>query len=53
MGEALDDTKKRKRRKARGDADREDVVDRELLAAGIYPGHASLYPDQEQETEES
>ena len=52
MGEALDDTKTHKRRKARADADREDVVDRELQAAGIHPGHPSLYPDQDQEDEE-
>lgn len=30
------------------DADREARADRELLAAGIRPGHPSLYPDRQQ-----
>lgn len=33
----------RRRRKPAGDAEREDAVDRQLLAAGIHPGDPSLY----------
>ena len=39
-----------RRRIAIGDAagrDRADRIDRELAAAGILPGHPSLYPDAE------
>lgn len=36
------------RRQWATDAEREARADRELLAAGIHPGHPSLYPDRQQ-----
>jgi hypothetical protein len=49
LGQASDDNALRRRPRNRiGDAagrDRADRVDRELEAAGILPGHPSLYPD--------
>jgi hypothetical protein len=53
LGQASDDNALRKRSRranAIGDAagrDRADRIDRELEAAGILPGHPSLYPDAE------
>ncbi len=63
LGQAADDTeirrgRERKRAQANrndiGDAagrDRADRIDRELSAAGIHPGHPSLYPDPPQPDE--
>ena len=56
LGQAGEDNALRRRRSrpdarnAIGDAsgrDRADRIDRELEAAGILPGHPSLYPDAE------
>jgi hypothetical protein len=54
LGQASDDNDVRRARvgtpNAIGDAagrDRADRIDRELAAAGILPGHPSLYPDAE------
>jgi hypothetical protein len=51
LGQASDDNAvRRSRRLATGGMngrDRADLVDRELSAAGIHPGHPSLYPDAE------
>jgi hypothetical protein len=54
LGQASDDNDVRRGRAATanaiGDAagrDRADRIDRELAAAGILPGHPSLYPDAE------
>jgi hypothetical protein len=51
LGQASDDTEVRRAREASsaglGGRDRADRVDRELSAAGIHPGHPSLYPDAE------
>lgn len=51
LGQAADDNEvRRSRRPASGGMngrDRADLVDRELSAAGIHPGHPSLYPDAE------
>ncbi len=53
MGEALTDTNGRKRRrKARADAAREARADQALMAAGIHPGHPSLYENPEQPGDE-
>lgn len=41
----LSDTGKRQLKPV-GDAEREAQVDRDLLAAGILPGHSSLYPGE-------
>jgi hypothetical protein len=40
MGQAVDDA----RVATRGGPDDLALVDRELLGAGIHPGHPSLYP---------
>ena len=49
LDQAADDTQVRRGRPApargMGGRDRADRVDRELSAAGIHPGHPSLYPD--------
>jgi hypothetical protein len=56
LSQALDDAgiaarngggRRRSRSRARGDAVREGRVDRDLRAAGIHPGHPSLYPRSE------
>ena len=51
LGQAADDTDVRRARLNEiGNAagrDRADRIDRELTAAGILPGHPSLYPDAE------
>jgi hypothetical protein len=57
MGQAVDDTAAARRARARDDGrpakrdsdDRDDPasVDRELLGAGIHPGHPSLYQPPE------
>jgi len=54
MGQADDDASaaaSRRRRSRENDRDRREVVDAELLAAGIGPGHPSLFafPDREPE----
>ncbi|HUF85248.1 MAG TPA: hypothetical protein VMQ81_11730 [Acidimicrobiia bacterium] len=40
-------SRRHRRRRPRGDAAREARADRDLLAAGIHPGHPSLYPRSE------
>lgn len=45
MGQALDDGPRRRRGRRSGPQEREDRIDREMLAAGIAPGHPSLRPD--------
>ena len=51
LGQASDDNEVRRSRKvpagAMGGRDRADRIDAELAAAGILPGHPSLYPDGE------
>ncbi len=49
LGQAADDTEVRRSRAPAGmnGRDRADRIDRELSAAGIHPGHPSLYPDAE------
>ncbi len=50
LGQASDDNEVRRARQipaAQNGRDRADRVDRELSAAGIHPGHPSLYPDAE------
>jgi hypothetical protein len=46
-----DDGDARRRRKWQADATREAQADRELMAAGIHPGHPSLYPEPEAKSE--
>ncbi len=54
LGQASDDTEVRRGRASANQIDNEagrdraDRVDRELSAAGIHPGHPSLYPDEQQ-----
>jgi hypothetical protein len=53
LSEAVaDDRHKKRARKWRADASRQARADRELMAAGIHPGHPSLYPDPEAKSEE-
>jgi hypothetical protein len=55
LSQALDDaglesggrSRRHRRRRSRGDAPREARADRDLLAAGIHPGHPSLFPRSE------
>jgi hypothetical protein len=51
LGQAEDDNEVRRSRRipsgGMNGRDRADLVDRELSAAGIHPGHPSLYPDAE------
>lgn len=51
LAQALDDAgltgRRRRSPRPRGDAAREARADRDLLAAGIHPGHPSLYPRPE------
>ena len=53
LSQALDDAGlgagggRRRRRRPRGDAAREARANRDLLTAGIHPGHPSLYPGRE------
>jgi hypothetical protein len=42
----------RPRPRPRGDAAREARADRDLLAAGLYPGHPSLYPRTEDDLQQ-
>jgi hypothetical protein len=43
----------RRRPRPRGDAAREALADQALLAAGIHPGHPSLYPRSEDDLRQS
>ena len=49
MGQAIDDgaPARRGRRRQSGPQEREARIDREMMAAGIHPGHPSLRPDAE------
>lgn len=50
LREAVGDGAHRGAKKWRADADREVAANRELMAAGIHPGHPSLYPEPEATT---
>jgi hypothetical protein len=52
MDEALTDTDPHRSPKATADLEREARADRELMAAGIYPGHPSLYADPSADEDE-
>ena len=51
-GIALDGESVRNTNRPRAGAEREDRVDEDLLAAGIRPGHPSLYPEPRSDDEE-
>lgn len=46
-----DERRRRRLRAQAGDAAREKRAEEKLLAAGIHPGHPSLYPDREADRE--
>ncbi|MGQ0805372.1 MAG: hypothetical protein ACT4PI_16105 [Actinomycetota bacterium] len=46
-------SRRHRRPRPRGDAAREARADRDLLAAGIHPGHPSLYPRREDDLRQS
>jgi len=46
-------SRRHRRPRPRGDAAREARADRDLLAAGIHPGHPSLYPRSEDDLRQS